>query len=105
MEEKHFNLIRARFCQAAPDIKEGKMMSSEAITYKGKVFAFFSRKKKMVFKLGKSFDPDSMDIEIAVFNPFKKRAPLYGWFEVPYTDSKHWETLTNSALTLIKSEK
>lgn len=105
MEEEHFNLIREQFCLIDPKIKAGKMMSSEAITFQGKVFAFFSRKKKMVFKLGKSFDPDGMDIEMAVFNPFKKRAPLYGWFEVPYTDSKHWDSLTDRALTLIKNEK
>ncbi|WP_165586790.1 hypothetical protein [Neotamlana sedimentorum] len=85
-------------------VKAGKMMSSEAITYMGKVFAFFSRKKKMVFKLGKDFDPDSFGIEIAVFNPFKNRTPLNGWFEVPFTEKEQWEPLTKKALTLLKSE-
>jgi hypothetical protein len=104
MEENYFNKIRDQFCRTDPAIRAGKMMRSEAVTYKGKVFAFFSRKKKMVFKLGKSFDPVSSGIEIAVFNPFKKRAPLNGWFEVPYTDMEHWEALTNRALTLVKKE-
>lgn len=101
MEEQYFNTIREEFCQQDSKIQTGKMMSSEAITYKGKVFAFFSRKKKMVFKLGKDFDPDKVGIEICVFNPFKKRAPLNGWFEVPFTEKEQWEPLTQKALSLI----
>ena len=104
MEELYFNEIRERFCSMDSNIKEGKMMSSEAITYNEKVFAFFSRKQKMVFKLGKDFDPDSFGIEICVFNPFKNRAPLNGWFEVSFTEKEQWEPLTKKALTLLKNE-
>ena len=75
MEEQYFDEIRDRFFLKFPEIRAGKMMSSKAITYQDKVFAFFSRKKKMVFNLGKDFDPDSIGIEIYVFNPFKNRAP------------------------------
>lgn len=105
MEEQHFNKIRDQICQTEPDLEAGKMMSSEAITYQGKVFAFFSRKKKMVFKLGKSFDPDCINIEIAVFGPFKNKAPLDGWYEVPYSEMEQWETLAKRALTFIKNER
>ena len=80
------------------------MMSSEAITYKSKVFAFFSRKQKMVFKLGKDFDPNTYDIDISIFNPFKNRKPLYGWFEVSYDDKEQWEVLTQRSLNLIRQE-
>lgn len=104
MEEQYFNEIRGQFCLKEDEIKSGKMMSSEAITYQGKVFAFFSRKKKMVFKLGKDFDPDNYRIEICVFNPFKNRAPLNGWFEVSYTEKEHWQPLAKQALTLLKNE-
>ena len=62
------------------------MMSSEAITYNDKVFAFFSYKKKMVFKPGTEFEPDQEGFEICVFNPFKNRSPLNSWFEVPFTE-------------------
>ena len=58
----------------------------------------------MVFKLGKDFIPDQYGIEISVFNPFKKRAPLYGWFEVPYTEKEQWEPLAKKALNLLKNE-
>ena len=104
MEENYFNEIRDHFCLKDTQIEAGKMMSSEAITYQGKVFAFFSRKKKMVFKLGKSFDPDAFGIEIQTFNPFKKRPPLYGWFEVPYTEKEQWQPLTQKALNHLKNE-
>lgn len=80
------------------------MMSSEAITFDGKVFAFISRKKKMVFRLGKEFDPDQIGVEIAVFNPFKNRAPLNGWFEIPYTEKEQWLPFTEKALTFLKAE-
>ncbi|MEL7120029.1 MAG: hypothetical protein AAFO07_11330 [Bacteroidota bacterium] len=104
MEEQFFNEIRTIFCLKEPEIAKGKMMSSEAITYKQKVFAFFSRKKKMVFKLGKDFDPDDMEIEIAVFNPFKNRVPLNGWFEVSYIFKEHWQSLSEKALLTLKNE-
>ena len=104
MEQELFNEIREQFCSNDTHIKSGKMMSSEAITYQGKVFAFFSRKKKMVFKLGKEFDPDKEGFEICVFNPFKNRAPLNGWFEVPFTEKAKWKSFTEKALTQLKSE-
>ena len=104
MEEQLFNEIRNQFCLKDSKISAGKTMSSPAITYDGKVFTFFSRKKKMVFKLGKEFDPDQFRVEIAVFNPFKNRAPLNGWFEIPYTEKEQWIPITEKALTYLKSE-
>lgn len=105
MEEEYFEQIRKQFCIMDPQLLAGKMMRSEAITYKGKVFAFFSRKKTMVFKLGKAFEPGSVPFEIQVFNPFKKRGPLNGWFEVSYTEKKHWKPLALKALKILKKER
>lgn len=104
MEEQYFNEIRTQFCSKSEEIEPGKMMSEEAIIYKRKVFAFFSKNKKMVVKLGKGFNPASTDIEMWVFNPFKKRAPLNGWFEIPYSEKDHWVPLTEQALDVIQSE-
>ena len=104
MEETYFEEIRQDFCNQHPLVRKGKMMSSDAITYKNKVFAFFSRNKKMVFKLGKGFDPESLEIDIQIFNPFKNRGPLNGWYEVSYSDKTHWQPLANQALDLLASE-
>lgn len=104
MEERLFEDIREELVSQNPDIAKGKMMSSEAITYQDKVFAFFSKKKKMVFKLGKAFDPDHVDMDIQVFNPFKNRGPLNGWFEVPYSEKEQWRPLAKQALDTLKNE-
>ena len=104
MEEQYFDKIRAHFCSGYHSVQPGKMMSSEAITFKGKVFAFFSRQQHMVFKLGKDFDASAADIEIRTFSPFKNRAPMRGWFEVPYIAKEHWEPLALQALNTLKNE-
>ncbi len=78
-------------------IEAGNMMGSPSITQNGKVFAFLSKKYLMVFRLGKDFDPTSQDFEIRPFNPFKKKGPLAGWFEVPYSEHIHWKPLTKEA--------
>lgn len=79
-------------------------MSSPAIHYKGKVFAFFSRKKRMVFKLGKAYPMGSLPYPLEEFNPFKTKGPLTGWYELAYTDKKAWEEMTHLALGIIKNE-
>ncbi|MBS9461229.1 hypothetical protein KIM67_02310 [Flagellimonas sp. 389] len=81
---------------------EGKMMSSPAIHYNNKVLAFFSRSHKMVFKLGKDFKVDQVNVELREFNPFKNKGPLSGWYEVDFTEKEVWEELTNLALSLAK---
>ena len=104
MEEAQFNEIRMQIATRHPGVTPGKMMSSEAITYQGKVFAFFSKQKKMVFKLGKEYNPASGPCPMQVFNPFTKRAPLYGWFEVDYTHQSNWEPLDQQALQTLTTE-
>lgn len=102
MEETYFDEIRRKLYTEDQDVKAGKMMSSEAIVYKNQVFAFLSRQQKMVFKLGKEFELTSHDAEILVFNPFRNRKPLSGWFEVSFKDRVHWEALAREALEQMK---
>lgn len=90
--------IRHQFCVAHPNVTEGKMMSSPAIHYNGKVFAFFSKNKKMVFKLGKDFFPKDSEITLSEFNPFKTKKPLKGWYEVDFEQHEKWPDLTSLAL-------
>ncbi len=79
-------------------------MSSDAIVYKRKVFVFFSQKQTMVFKLGKDFNPVVISPDMRVFNPFRKRAPLHGWFELPFTEKELWSEMAQEALHRIKIE-
>ncbi|MEM8899407.1 MAG: hypothetical protein AAGC85_14935 [Bacteroidota bacterium] len=104
MERKQFEKLRSDFCEQEEDVRLGKMMSSDALQYRGKVFAFFSRKKKLVVKLGTSFDPTSMGIPLTLFNPFKKRGPLNGWFEVSFEYHDEWRSMMDLALAKVKAE-
>ncbi|MEK6152810.1 hypothetical protein WIW50_06100 [Flavobacteriaceae bacterium 3-367] len=101
MEFELFEKIRDAFCAKHTHVSVGTMMSSPAIHYKGKVFAFFSRRSTMVFKLGKTYPVDALEIEIEVFNPFKNKAPLSGWYEVGFNDHAEWDGLTSKALELM----
>ncbi len=104
MEAKaHFEQIRAEFCKKDHAISVGKMMHSEAIHYQGKVFAFFSTKGKMVFKLGKDFDVADFHESLQVFSPFKSKKPMSGWYQSDAAFKDTWYELTEKALELIKS--
>ncbi len=81
----------------------GKMMSSPGLQYRGKVFAF-SYKNKMVFKPGEGFDMEAFGVtDYSLLSPFKTKPPLKAWFEVPDSESRFWEALTERALQFIST--
>lgn len=100
-ERKLFEEIRNTLISDFPKVKAGKMMSSEAIHFDDKVFAFISRKDKMVFKLGKDFDVRQFDYPVTPFSPFKTKAPLSGWYEVDFEYRHRWEEMAHLSLELI----
>nr|WP_299386053.1 hypothetical protein [Allomuricauda sp.] len=102
MEFDKFLDIRAGLCLKEADVTEGKMMSSPAIHYRKKVFAFFSKQDKMVFKLGSDYPIKELDLKCSEFNPFKNKGPLKGWFEVDHQYRDSWEKLARIALEKIK---
>ncbi len=104
MELKKFEALRTAFCERHEAVTHGKMMSSPAIHYKGKVFAFFSRKQKMVFKLGEASPQLKQLADLQQFSPFKNKKPLTGWYESDYKDNEAWETLATQALNNLKEQ-
>ena len=102
MEEEKFLEIRALMCLNHQDVTEGKMMSSPAIHYQGKVFAFFSKKQKMVFKFGNQYPMEELEVSYAPFNPFKTKKPLAGWYEIDYEHHLKWKVFTELALRLAR---
>lgn len=97
-EEYRFRTIAERLMLEKSDIALGRMMSSPALQYQGKVFAFFYN-NKMVFKLGRDFQPESLGIrEYSLLTPFKTRPPMVDWFEIPSTEQERWEELAKYAL-------
>ncbi len=99
---KLFEKIRRKLVHEEKLVSEGKMMSTEAIKFDGRVFAFISKNGNMVFKFGKEFDPKTQDFDSIPFNPFKNKGPLTGWFEVSYEQHHLWEFLAKEALSIIK---
>jgi len=55
----------------------GKMMSSPALRYKSRIFAFYYN-NEMIFRLGKEFNLETFRLrEYSILNPFKNKAPMY----------------------------
>lgn len=104
MAFEKFSEIREKYCITYVEVTEGKMMSSPAIHYKKKVFAFLSKNHTMVFKLGKDFPMDTLDIPLSEFSPFKTKKTLGGWYEARFEDHGQWETLTELALNRIQQD-
>lgn len=102
--ENLFNELVEKFTEENKDVAFGKMMSSPALKYKGKVFAFFYN-GKITFKLGEAFNPESFGLtNVELLNPFKTKGPLKGWYVIGYHDSKHWETLTKQSLENLRGK-
>ncbi|MCG8605084.1 hypothetical protein MJD09_08810 [bacterium] len=103
-EELLFNQIAAKLTAENDSVNLGKMMSSPAVKYGNQVFAFY-HKKEMIFKLGKDFDPAAFEIiEYSLLSPFKKKPPMAGWFQIPYTYHHQWEVLARQALSLLAAK-
>jgi len=80
--QSRFEAIRDEFTTIQPQVEAGKMMSSPAITYRGKVFAFYHA-GEMTFKLGKDYEPARDGIQHwGLLNPFKHKPPMAGWFRI-----------------------
>ncbi|HZD34854.1 MAG TPA: hypothetical protein VE130_06585 [Nitrososphaeraceae archaeon] len=82
----------------------GKMMSSPALRYKSRVFAFYHN-NEMIFRLGREFSPKIFNLKKCfVLNPFKNKAPMYSWFQVPFVENKKWKKLAEYALKKLMEE-
>lgn len=94
--KEKFDQIVTSF-SSRPGISEGKMMSSPALKFNGKVFAFF-HKDRMCFKLVEPEPLKSLGLPILLLSPFRTKPPLKGWFWVGAEDREHWDLLADKAL-------
>ena len=84
--EQRFRSIAALLASENSAITLGKMMSSPALHYQGKVFTFYYG-RKMIFRLGRDFQPELFDIQhYRLLAPFKTKPPMVDWFEIPSAD-------------------
>lgn len=99
-----FQRIRARLIAAHEWVEDGKMMSSPAVIYRGKVFAFYHQ-QEMIFRLGKDFDPAAQGIDHWEWlNPFKNKPPMTAWFRIPLAHEDRRDALAQQALTVMADE-
>lgn len=99
-----FDTILAKFTEMYSEVSTGKMMRSEAITFRGKVFCFF-HEGEMAFKLGKDTDTDRPELNgWRWLSPFKNKPPMKAWYFVPYTSLHAWEQLTEESFQKICQE-
>jgi len=104
-EEQCFRSIAALLASENSAITLGKMMSSPALRYQGKVFAFYHG-KKMIFRLGRDFQPEAFNIQhYSLLAPFKTKPPMVDWFEIPSADQHRWEELSRYALQLLSKHE
>lgn len=103
-EQAKFEQIAESLSRKYKDVHTGKMMSSPGMRFKNKFFAFYYN-KDAVFRLGKEAQPEEMGVEkFKLLNPFKTKAPMKNWFQIPYSESRHWEKLAIYALNQLKEE-
>lgn len=82
-------------------VEKGKMMSSPALKYNGKVFTFY-HDRKMCFKLGDPSILEDANLPVILLSPFKTKGPLKGWFWVDETNADNWSPLAQKALKIIQ---
>src|SRR5262249_3454432 len=103
-EERLFREIADLLTLENQAVTVGKMMSSPGLQIQGKVFAFY-HDRKMIFKLGQDFQPESLGIQqYSLLAPFKSKPPMVDWFEIPSSEQHRWEDLTRSALQRISAD-
>lgn len=103
-EEKLFNKIVDNLSKKHRMVTRGKMMSAPGISYKKKFFTFYY-KKEIILKLGKDFVPKDHGIKKWKYlNPFKKKAPMKNWYQLPYSEHKKWKKLANLALKFLTND-
>ena len=83
-------------------VEHGRMMSSEAVTLAGKVFAFHTTKGRfegLGLRLGRDFDVDGLKLASwEHLAPFKSKPPMKDWILVGPEDGDRWPELAAIAL-------
>ena len=89
-------------------VHEGKMMSAPAVTFGGKVFAFYSSKggrTGLGCRLGRAFDIAALALsDWQHLAPFKTRPPMKDWIVAGLNDRARWHELALLALEAARAK-
>ena len=99
-----FNLVIDDLEQRYSHLARGQMLSSPAIEYKGRAFAF-CQKDNMIIK----YHDRQVLVNIGIratqdYRPFTNRMSLSRWCEVPFYYHADWTELAEMALDAMKEE-
>lgn len=88
-------------------VERGRMMSSDAVTFGGKVFAFYTTKGHFAglgVKLGRDLDVFSLKLtEWEYLAPFKSKPPMMDWIVVGNQDRDRWPEMARLAFDVMRS--
>ena len=102
----HWKALRDEMLSRHGDIATGKMMSSEALTFGGKVFAFYSAKGAGVglgVRLGRDYPFERLPLTTwSHLAPFKTKPPMRDWILVGADDVERWRDLAEEALRVAR---
>ena len=98
-----------RFTAANPGVAPGKMMSAEALTYGGKVFAFFSTRggrAGLGCRLGRDFDMGALALaDWQYLAPFRTKPAMKDWIVAGEGDRSRWPDLMRVAFDVAQARK
>ena len=99
-------MLFRRFPEQHGDVHEGRMMSAQALTRKGKVFAFYSTKGGRVglgCRLGRDYPVSELGLtDWQHLAPFKTKPPMRDWIVAGEGDMAKWDELASEALRIAR---
>jgi len=88
-------------------VERGRMMSSDAVKFNGKVFAFYTASGRFAglgVRLGKDVDVFSLQLkEWEYLAPFKSKPPMMDWILIGAKDRARWGEMARLALDIMRS--
>lgn len=92
-----------------PGVERGKMMSADALKWRGKVIAFYATKgglEGLGCRLGRDFDIASLGLgNWQYLAPFKTKPPMKDWIVAGAADQARWPELIATALHLAQKKR
>jgi len=102
-----WQMLAAHLVMSETGVEHGKMMSSDAVTLRGKVFAFHTTKGRfegLGVRLGRDFDVESLKLASwQHLTPFKSRPPMLDWILVGPEEAGRWGDLAALALERMRA--
>lgn len=101
--------LRDQVLSAHRDVDQGRMMSADALTYKGSVFAFFSTKggrEGLGCRVGRETDLGQFNLtDWQYLAPFKSKPPMKDWIVIGPGNLELWNVLAEHCLNTFRNRE